>query len=78
MGLVDSIVKSNQGRIHVHDPWVTGEDLGNELGTFLGIYRGGLCLSGAHNDVWHSHNRALDFLQRCIAAASDELRVSAV
>ncbi|OTA66142.1 hypothetical protein K449DRAFT_366732 [Hypoxylon sp. EC38] len=75
MGCVDYIIKPDRGRIRVYDPWVTGEELGNGLGLFLGTYRGELCLSSAYNDAWQSHDGAMDFLKRCMAAVSVGLGV---
>ncbi|TEA17755.1 hypothetical protein C8034_v011767 [Colletotrichum sidae] len=65
MGRVDSIVSPQTGSFEVHDPWVTGEELGNGLGLFLGTFRGQLCLSAAYNDAWHTEGDVLDFLKRC-------------
>ncbi|OTA92457.1 hypothetical protein M434DRAFT_21902 [Hypoxylon sp. CO27-5] len=78
MGCVDYIIKPDRGRIRVYDPWVTGEELGNGLGLFLGTYRGELCLSSAYNDAWQSHDGAMDFLKRCLAVVSVGLGVSDV
>jgi hypothetical protein len=78
MGRVDSIITPDQGAVHVYNPWVTGEELGNGLGLFLGTYRGKLCLSGAYNDAWHTRDEVLDFLQRCVDVVFDGLSVSTV
>ncbi|KAH8880517.1 hypothetical protein GQ53DRAFT_813260 [Thozetella sp. PMI_491] len=53
MGLVDNLIKPDRTSIQAYDPWVTGEELGNGLGLFLGTYRGELCLSAAYNEAWH-------------------------
>ncbi|KAK2048037.1 hypothetical protein LZ31DRAFT_550729 [Colletotrichum somersetense] len=65
MGRVDDIIAPETGAIEAHDPWVTGEELGNGLGLFLGTFRGELCLSAAYNDAWHTAPDVLDFLKRC-------------
>ncbi|OLN97793.1 hypothetical protein CCHL11_02514 [Colletotrichum chlorophyti] len=65
MGRVDSIIAPKTGAIEVHDPWVTGEELGNGLGVFLGTFRDELCLSAAYNDAWHTEADVFDFLKRC-------------
>ncbi|KAF6826291.1 hypothetical protein CPLU01_09747 [Colletotrichum plurivorum] len=65
MGRVDGIIAPRTGAIEAHDPWVTGEELGNGLGLFLGTFRGELCLSAAYNDAWHTEEDVLDFLRRC-------------
>ncbi|ETS77699.1 hypothetical protein PFICI_09761 [Pestalotiopsis fici W106-1] len=65
MGSVDNIIEQRHGDIAVHNPWVTGEELGTGLGLFLGTFEGKLCLSAAYNDAWHSKYEVLDFLQRC-------------
>ncbi|OHE96278.1 hypothetical protein CORC01_08350 [Colletotrichum orchidophilum] len=65
MGRVDGIISPKTGAIEAYDPWVTGEELGNGLGLFLGTFRGELCLSAAFNDAWHTEADVLDFLKRC-------------
>uniref|UniRef100_L2G0T3 Uncharacterized protein n=1 Tax=Colletotrichum fructicola (strain Nara gc5) TaxID=1213859 RepID=L2G0T3_COLFN len=65
MGRVDGIIAPKNGAFEAHDPWVTGEELGNGLGLFLGTFRGELCLSAAYNDAWHTEADILDFLKRC-------------
>ncbi|WYZ35718.1 hypothetical protein EsH8_X_000365 [Colletotrichum jinshuiense] len=65
MGRVDGIVAPTTGAFEARDPWVTGEELGNGLGLFLGSFRGELCLSAAYNDAWHTESDVLDFLKRC-------------
>ncbi|KAK0378102.1 hypothetical protein CLIM01_04528 [Colletotrichum limetticola] len=65
MGRVDGIIAPKTGAIEAYDPWVTGEELGNGLGLFLGTFRGELCLSAAYNDAWHTEADVLDFLRRC-------------
>ncbi|KAK2054948.1 hypothetical protein LY76DRAFT_596490 [Colletotrichum caudatum] len=65
MGRVDDIIAPGTGAIEARDPWVTGEELGNGLGLFLGTFRGELCLSAAYNDAWHTAPDVLDFLKRC-------------
>ncbi|KAL0934118.1 uncharacterized protein CTRU02_210917 [Colletotrichum truncatum] len=65
MGRVDSIIAPKAGAFEAHNPWVTGEELCNGLGLFLGTFRDELCLSAAYNDAWHTEEDVLDFLRRC-------------
>ncbi|RYP90948.1 hypothetical protein DL770_002953 [Monosporascus sp. CRB-9-2] len=65
MGRIDPVIKPTLGDIEAYNPWVTGEELGNGLGLFLGTYRGELCLSAAYNDVWHDEEEVFGFLKRC-------------
>lgn len=75
MGIVDKIVKKwhdlglgaegeedGKGQLEVHRPWVTGEELTNGLGVFLGTFDGVLCLSSAYNETWHGKEDVGDFL----------------
>ncbi|MCV5085065.1 hypothetical protein OFB78_31180, partial [Escherichia coli] len=43
-------------------PWVTGEELTNGLGVFLGTLDGVLCLSCAFNEAWHDRKGVDEFL----------------
>lgn len=65
MGNVDSIIASKHGQIAVDKPWVTGEELGNGLGLFLGTFRSKMSLSAAYNDAWHNKAEVEDFVHRC-------------
>lgn len=65
MGNVDAVIASKHGQIEVDKPWVTGEELGNGLGLFLGTFRGRMSLSAAYNDAWHSKAEVEDFAYRC-------------
>lgn len=65
MGNVDAVIASKHGQISVDKPWVTGEELGNGLGLFLGTFRSKLSLSAAYNDAWHSKSEVEDFVYRC-------------
>lgn len=65
MGNVDAIIASKYGRIMVDKPWVTGEELGNGLGLFLGTFRSKMSLSAAYNDAWHNKDEVEDFVYRC-------------
>lgn len=65
MGNVDSVIASRHGQIEVDKPWVTGEELGNGLGLFLGTFRSRMSLSAAYNDAWHSKSEVEDFVYRC-------------
>lgn len=65
MGNVDAIIASKHGQVMVDKPWVTGEELGNGLGLFLGTFRGKMSLSAAYNDSWHSKAKVEDFVYRC-------------
>ncbi|KAH7260764.1 uncharacterized protein BKA55DRAFT_535788 [Fusarium redolens] len=65
MGRTDAIVAPETGAFRARDPWVTGEELGNGLGLFLGTFQGELCLSAAYNDAWHTEADAKQYLERC-------------
>lgn len=65
MGRVEAIVTPEIKSISVRDPRVTGEELGNGLGLFLGTFRGELCLSAAYNDAWHTEGDVRGYLDCC-------------
>ncbi|KAI5456994.1 hypothetical protein BGZ63DRAFT_395212 [Mariannaea sp. PMI_226] len=65
MGIVDKIITPREGAFSVSNPWVTGEELKNGLGLFLGTFKGELVLSAAYNDVWHDRDVVRNFLKRC-------------
>ncbi|KAJ5766308.1 uncharacterized protein N7511_003924 [Penicillium nucicola] len=65
MGVIDKIIQEKYGAMQLYSPWVTGEELGNGLGLFLGTFRGRLELSIAYNDAWHTKDEALSFIERC-------------
>ncbi|KAF4345219.1 hypothetical protein FBEOM_827 [Fusarium beomiforme] len=65
MGRTDAIVAPKMGAFTARDPWVTGEELGNGLGLFLGTFQGELCLSAAYNDAWHTEADVREYLERC-------------
>jgi hypothetical protein len=65
LGNIDKIIASSTEVFEISNPWVTGEELRNGLGIFLGTFRNQLCLSAAFNDAWHDDEDALSFLQRC-------------
>lgn len=67
LGVIDNIICPTQGSFEIHNPWVTGEELGTGLGLFLGTFRGRMCLSAAYNDTWHEQSEVLDFVERCHA-----------
>lgn len=64
MGRVDGIIAAQHGSIGVHDPWVTGEELGTGLGAFLGTFRDELHLSAAYNEAFHGKEEVEKFLAR--------------
>ncbi|KAM0490793.1 hypothetical protein ACHAP8_011187 [Fusarium lateritium] len=65
MGRVEGMIAPETKAISARDPWVTGEELGNGLGLFLGTFRGELCLSAAYNDAWHTEEDVRKYLERC-------------
>ncbi|KPA37363.1 hypothetical protein FLAG1_09828 [Fusarium langsethiae] len=65
MGRVEAIIAPETKAFSARDPWVTGEELGNGLGLFLGTFRGELCLSAAYNDAWHTEGDVRAYLERC-------------
>jgi hypothetical protein len=64
MGRVDDLIAAKQGALRVHDPWVTGEELGTGLGAFLGTFDGELHLSAAYNETFHRKQEVEAFLAR--------------
>lgn len=66
MGVIDKIIDPKRGDIEAHDPWVTGEELRNGLGLFLGTYRDSLVVSAAYNDAWHTEEETQAFLRQVI------------
>lgn len=69
MGLIDRLVEREweEGGVRVYEPWVTGEELGNGLGVFLGTFRGRLEVSAAFNEAWHEREEVEGFLGRVVA-----------
>ncbi|CAG7562658.1 unnamed protein product [Fusarium equiseti] len=65
MGRVESIIAPETKAFGAQNPWVTGEELGNGLGLFLGTFRGEMELSAAYNDAWHTENDVRGYLERC-------------
>lgn len=65
MGNVDEIIAPKQDQIAVDKPWVTGEELGNGLGLFLGTLRSKMSLGAAYNDAWHNKAEVEGFVHRC-------------
>ncbi|KAH7239366.1 hypothetical protein BKA59DRAFT_276674 [Fusarium tricinctum] len=65
MGRTDAIVAPRTKAFSARDPWVTGEELGNGLGLFLGTFEAELCLSAAYNDAWHTEGDVRGYLERC-------------
>lgn len=73
MGLIeDKLIKPDWDggpdglRVRVDEPWVTGEELGNGLGVFLGTFRGRLEVSAAFNEAWHGKGEVEGFLERLV------------
>ncbi|KAH7182428.1 uncharacterized protein B0J16DRAFT_373061 [Fusarium flagelliforme] len=65
MGRVESIIAPETKSFSAQNPWVTGEELGNGLGLFLGTFRGEMELSAASNDAWHTEEDVRGYLERC-------------
>ncbi|RBR24725.1 uncharacterized protein FIESC28_02498 [Fusarium coffeatum] len=65
MGRVESIIAPETKAFSAKNPWVTGEELGNGLGLFLGTFRGEMELSAAYNDAWHTEEDVTGYLERC-------------
>ena len=65
MGRVESIIAPETKAFNAKNPWVTGEELGNGLGLFLGTFWGEMELSAAYNDAWHTSEDAKGYLERC-------------
>jgi hypothetical protein len=79
MGRVDDLIAAQHGALRVHDPWVTGEELGTGLGAFLGTFNGELHLSAAYNEAFHDEAEVKTFLKRvqeivvCVLDVTHEL-----
>ncbi|KAK3947566.1 hypothetical protein QBC32DRAFT_353962 [Pseudoneurospora amorphoporcata] len=54
--------KRREGTLEVRWPWVTGDELSNGLGVFLGTFDGRLEISCVYNEAWHSEAEVKDFL----------------
>ncbi|KAJ5097106.1 hypothetical protein N7456_007827 [Penicillium angulare] len=65
MGVIDKIMPERYSAFELFSPWVTGEELGNGLGLFLGTFRGCLELSIAYNNGWHTKEDAVSFMDKC-------------
>jgi hypothetical protein len=76
MGRIDQLIAPEYGPIQTHDPWVTGEELRNGYGLFLGAHRGSLSLSTAYNDAWHDQADAAAFLERCWEVVATSFGIS--
>ncbi|SPO03135.1 uncharacterized protein DNG_05817 [Cephalotrichum gorgonifer] len=66
MGRIDGVIAHQHGSIEIYNPWVTGEELRNSLGLFLGTFRGELALSAAYNDAWHGYDETFGFVRSCL------------
>lgn len=73
MGRIDNIMPANHGPIELHNPWVTGEELRNGLGTFLGTFRGQMSVSAAYNEAWHDREGVERFLKQLVAIVKNGL-----
>ena len=75
MGLIDRLVEAEwaEGGVRVDEPWVTGEELGNGLGVFLGTFRGRLEVSAAFNEAWHGREEVEGFLGRVVRVVVEGL-----
>ncbi|KAF2800717.1 hypothetical protein K505DRAFT_320252 [Melanomma pulvis-pyrius CBS 109.77] len=67
MGVIENIIAPKHGLFELHNPWVTGEELGTGLGVFLGTWGGQLCLSAAYNAAWHDDKEVLEYLKNCMS-----------
>ncbi|KAF4977299.1 hypothetical protein FZEAL_6187 [Fusarium zealandicum] len=76
LGRIDDKVDHSHGEFQLHDPWVTGEELMNGYGCFLGTFRGELVLSGVYNDAWHDADEMSIFLKRCVSIVFEGLGLS--
>ncbi|KAH6883553.1 hypothetical protein B0T10DRAFT_580589, partial [Thelonectria olida] len=74
-GQTDRVVAPRQGALRAQNPWVTGEELGNGLGLFLGTFEGEMCLSAAYNDAWHTREDVNGYLRRCKAVVFEGLGI---
>ena len=63
MGVLDQIIKPQQGSFRVEDPWVIGAEYRSALGLFLSTWKGVLSLGAGYNDAFHSEDEVLGFLE---------------
>ncbi|KAJ4114771.1 hypothetical protein NW768_011325 [Fusarium equiseti] len=77
MGRVESIIAPETKAFSAQNPWVTGEELGNGLGLFLGTFRGEMELSAAYNDAWHTKEDVSEYLKRCKRVVFEGLELMA-
>jgi len=61
---VDDLIAAERGCFSMHDPWVTGEELGTGLGAFLGTFRGEMQFSVAYNEAFHRKEEVEEILKR--------------
>ena len=73
MGRIDGVIAHRHGPIETMNPWVTGEELRNGLGLFLGTFRGSLSLSAAYNDAWIEEEEATRFVKMCMDVVKSSL-----
>lgn len=66
MGVIENFIAPTHGLFELHNPWITGEELGTGLGVFLGTWRGQLSLSAAYNAAWHDDKEVLEYLKNCM------------
>lgn len=76
MGNIDNIINAKDEMFEVANPWVTGEELGNGLGLFLGTFKGCLGLSAAYNDAWHDKQEVMSFLKACVSSVLQGLGIT--
>lgn len=87
MGVIDRLIQpvweegedgegsGTRVRVSVDGPWVTGEELGNGLGVFLGTFRGRMEVSAAFNAAWHTGEEVEGFLGEVVALVGRGLGV---
>lgn len=63
MGILDQIIKPQQGSFKVEDPWVIGAEYRSALGLFLSTWKGVLCLGAGYNSAYHTKDEVLRFLE---------------
>ena len=75
LGLIDRILQPNHSCFKIFNPWITGEELSNGLGLFLGTFLGQLELSCAYNEAWHSSSEIRSYLKDCWQIVQDSFEV---
>ena len=62
MGVIEKLIQSSRSPFTIDAPWVTGDEYGTGVGTFLGSWRGEMTLSAVFNTAFHEEDNIVKFL----------------